>query len=236
MRVCFTNVLIVVKITPWYGKTSFCYFVLIHFRDLCLFFKKCFEIFRKYDVHFLIDRITNFGSFLPRLTCLAKEPNIGSSMGLLPDTQNCGLYMRWECRKPSPRHRLQRLHPVSDPVIHHGPCMAHVLWCTLESLFRGGGENVPSISGACATLTFAHLVRGQSLRICFRQLTYVGQITWQMFIFVAQNITSRAPKNLSDSGQMISILININKVASNTHLLEYNPEGQPNADSIKQSI
>ena len=31
--------------------------------------------------------------------------NRGQSMGLLPDTQNCVLYMRWECRERFPRHR-----------------------------------------------------------------------------------------------------------------------------------
>ena len=31
-----------------------------------------------------------------------------SSMGILPDTQNCGLCMRRECRERFLRHRLQR--------------------------------------------------------------------------------------------------------------------------------
>ena len=37
------------------------------------------------------------------------------SMGLLPDTQNCGLRMRQECRERFPGHRLQRKLLVSDP-------------------------------------------------------------------------------------------------------------------------
>ena len=32
----------------------------------------------------------------------------GHSMGLLPDTWNCGLRMRRECRERFPRHQLQR--------------------------------------------------------------------------------------------------------------------------------
>ena len=62
-------------------------------------------------------------------------------MDLLPDTQNCGLHMRRECRERFPRHRPQRK-PVSDPGMHHG------------------GENFPGIPGACATRNFTYLVRG----------------------------------------------------------------------------
>ena len=43
-------------------------------------------------------------------------------MGLLPETQNCGLRMRQECREHFPRHRLQRKPQVSDPGMHHGTC------------------------------------------------------------------------------------------------------------------
>ena len=58
-----------------------------------------------------------------------------SGMGLLPDTYNCGLRMRRECRFP--RHRLQRKPPVSDPGMHHGACVTHVPWCMSGSLTRG---------------------------------------------------------------------------------------------------
>ena len=59
---------------------------------------------------------------------------------------------------PSPR--------VSDPDKHHGTCVTHVPWCMKGSLTSGfpfeigGGENVPGISGACATCNFTYLVRG----------------------------------------------------------------------------
>ena len=81
-------------------------------------------------------------------------------MGLLPDTQNCGLRMRRECRERFPRHRFQRKPLVSDPGMHHGTCVKHVPWCMSESLTDGGWENVPGIPGACATRNFAYLVRG----------------------------------------------------------------------------
>ena len=83
-------------------------------------------------------------------------------MGLLSDTQNCGLRMRRECR--------ERFSPppwVSDPDMHHGTCVVHVPWCISGSLTNGflssevgGGENGPGIPGTCATHNFAYLVRG----------------------------------------------------------------------------
>ena len=81
-------------------------------------------------------------------------------MGLLPDTQNCGLRMRWECRERFPHQRPQRKTLVSDPGMHHGTCVTHVPWCMSGSLTCGGGENVPGIPGACATRNFTNLARG----------------------------------------------------------------------------
>ena len=60
-------------------------------------------------------------------------------MGPLPDTKNCGLRMRRECRERFPRHRFQRKLLVSDPDMHHGTCVTHVPWCMSGSLNRGGG-------------------------------------------------------------------------------------------------
>ena len=81
-------------------------------------------------------------------------------MGLLPDTYKCGLRMRRECRERFPRHRLQRNPLVCYPGMHHGTCVTHVPWCMSASPTRGGGENVPSIPGACATRNFTYLARG----------------------------------------------------------------------------
>ena len=87
-------------------------------------------------------------------------------MGLLPDTQNCGLHMRQEGRERFPCHRLQRKPLVSDPDMHHGTCVTHVPWCMSGSLTRGGGENVPDIPGACATRNFTYLARGPWFVAC----------------------------------------------------------------------
>ena len=81
-------------------------------------------------------------------------------MGLLPDTENCGMRMRRECRERFPRHRLQGKPLVSDRGMHHGTWVTHVPWCMSGLLTRGGGENVPGIPGACATRNFSYLVRG----------------------------------------------------------------------------
>ena len=81
------------------------------------------------------------------------------SMGLLPDTYNCGLRMRRECRERFPRHRLQRKPLVSDPGMHHGSCVMHAPWCISGSLTRGVGENVPGIPGACESHNFDPIYR-----------------------------------------------------------------------------
>ena len=49
--------------------------------------------------------------------------------------------------------------------MHHGTCVTHVPWCILGSLTRGGGENVPSIPGACATCNVAYLLGGPFNRV-----------------------------------------------------------------------
>ena len=81
------------------------------------------------------------------------------SMGLLSDIYDFGSRMR--C---FPRHRLQRKLLVSDLGMHHGTCVTHVPWCMSGSLTRGGGENIPSISGTCATGNYMYLVRGPLVR------------------------------------------------------------------------
>ena len=60
--------------------------------------------------------------------------------------------MRRECRERFSRHRLRRKPLVSDPGMHRGTCVTNVPWCMSGSQTRGGGENVPGIPGACATL------------------------------------------------------------------------------------
>ena len=81
-------------------------------------------------------------------------------MGLLKDTQNCGLRIRRECRERFPRHRLQRKPLVSDLGMHRGTCATHMQWCMLGPLTRCGGADVPGNPGTCATRNFAYLARG----------------------------------------------------------------------------
>ena len=47
---------------------------------------------------------------------------------------------------------------VSDPGMHLDTRMTHVPWCMSGSLTRGGGKNVPGITGTCATRKFSNLV------------------------------------------------------------------------------
>ena len=68
--------------------------------------------------------------------------------------------MPQECRERFPRHRLQRKTLVSDPGMHHGTYVTHVLWYMSGSLTHSGKENVPGIPGACATCNFTYLARG----------------------------------------------------------------------------
>ena len=55
---------------------------------------------------------------------------------------------------------------VSDPGMHYGACITHVPWCMSGLLTRSGGENVPSIPGACTTRTFTYLTIAQKVQTC----------------------------------------------------------------------
>ena len=64
--------------------------------------------------------------FLHRLDWLNEwVQGVATTLGLLPDTQNCGMSMRRECREHFRRYRLQRKLLVSDPDMHHGTCVRH---------------------------------------------------------------------------------------------------------------
>ena len=73
-------------------------------------------------------------------------------MGLLTDTQNCGLRKRQECRERFPTTDFNENRQLAIPACMSGP------------LTRGGGENVPGIPGACTTRKSAYLVRGTWLQ------------------------------------------------------------------------
>ena len=80
--------------------------------------------------------------------------------------------MHPECRERFSRHRLKRKPLVSDPGMHHGTCVTHVPWCMSGSLTSCGGENVPGITGACATRNFTYLTRGP-----FITMVYILQLS-----------------------------------------------------------
>ena len=77
-----------------------------------------------------------------------------------------------------PSHRLHRKPLVSDPDMHHGTCVTHVPWCMSGSLTRGGGENVPGISGACTNLNFTYLARGPLLYESFQIFVESFHLLW----------------------------------------------------------
>ena len=81
-----------------------------------------------------------------------------SSMGLLPDKQNCGLRMHRECRERFPRHR-----ELATCITARASRTCRDAWrdrSLAVSFVFGSGKNVPGIPGACATHNFAYLVRG----------------------------------------------------------------------------
>ena len=66
-------------------------------------------------------------------------------MGILPDTENCGLRMRRGWRERFPRHRLKKKPLIRDPGMHH------------DLRWHGKRSGIP---GACTTRNFPYLVRG----------------------------------------------------------------------------
>ena len=82
------------------------------------------------------------------------------AMGLLPDTQNCRLRMRRECRERFPPPQQ-----VSDPDMHHGTCVTHVPRCMPGSLTSGflwsrWREKRSRHSRRMRNRNFMYLVRG----------------------------------------------------------------------------
>ena len=98
----------------------------------------------------------------------------GCPMGLLPDTYNCGLRIRRECRERFPRHR-----GLAIPT-----CITVRAWRTCRDAYRDRltsgflwsrrWENVPGIPGACATRNFTYLARGP-LQINYPWSTWINR-------------------------------------------------------------
>ena len=79
-------------------------------------------------------------------------------MGLLPDTQNCGLRMHRECRERFPRHRGLTIPACTTTrAVTHVP-LGHA--GIANPRFPRWRENVPRIPSACSTHNFTYLVRG----------------------------------------------------------------------------
>ena len=85
--------------------------------------------------------------------------------------------MHRECRERFPCHWLQKKPLVSDSGMHHCTCVMHIAWCISVSLTRGGGKNVPGITGACATRNFTYLARGSFSKNLCSVFVYHATIT-----------------------------------------------------------
>ena len=123
------------------------------------------------------------------LVTLAVTLHENPAMGFLPDTENCGLRMRRECRDRFPHHRLQRKPLIRDPGMHHGTCVTHVPCCMSGSLTCRGRKNVPGIPGACATRNFPYLVK------CTWLKGSVHYKVWDEITFPCPHCNSRANTN-----------------------------------------
>ena len=69
--------------------------------------------------------------YMPFMNVILNTQWVLGHMGLLPDTYNCVLRLRRECRECFPRHW------VSDHDIHHDTCVTHVSWCMPRTLTSG---------------------------------------------------------------------------------------------------
>ena len=113
------------------------------------------------------------------------------AMGLLPETQNCGLHMRREFRERFPPPSR-----VSDPGLHHGTCVAHVPWCISGSLTNGllwslvVGKTFPAFPAHAQPV---YLVRGLFCPVRTRSLIHVSSIshTWGRDMGCLSEVQSR---------------------------------------------
>ena len=82
------------------------------------------------------------------------------SMGLLPDTQNCGCACAGNAGNVFPVTAGKRSRHASRHVRHARAVMHAGIANYRFPLKSAAGENVPGIPGACATCNFTYLVRG----------------------------------------------------------------------------
>ena len=87
-----------------------------------------------------------------------------------------------------PHCRIQWKPRVSDPGMHHGTCVTHVPWCMSGLLTRGGGENVPSIPGACAPAILRIWQEAHGLAwIAARISSHIANKVWDEIIYPFPN-------------------------------------------------
>ena len=82
------------------------------------------------------------------------------TMGLLPDTQNCGCACAGNAGNVFPVTAGKRSRHASRHVRHARAVMHAGIANLRYPLKSAAGENVPGIPGACATCNFTYLVRG----------------------------------------------------------------------------
>ena len=109
-------------------------------------------------------------------------------MGLLPNTQNCGLRMRRECRERFPRIEFKRKPVVSDPGMHHGTCatdgIANLRWRGKRSRYSRRMRNPQLyVSGKMPILASFAILCGSTRMHHPRQIGQINQTTpeWNRF-------------------------------------------------------
>ena len=93
-----------------------------------------------------------------------------------------------------PHRQLLKKTLVSDPCMHHGTCVRHVVpWCMSGSLNSSGGGNVPGIPGTCTTYNFTYLARGpwqciypslsvsETIQVVLSEM-FVQLLCWNLFL------------------------------------------------------
>ena len=143
--------------------------------------------------------INIFGTRLELHVYHAVFASVPTRIGLLPDTFNCGLRMRRECRERflAPGLAISTFITSCAWRTCRDACRGRQLIVSFEA---GGEENVPSIPGACATRNFTYLVRNPSTRITFSR----WQMTIKSDVTIAISDRSLLPNSASIYSQWLS--------------------------------
>ena len=131
--------------------------------------KKSFRTFIDHDSPATIDRVSRnsqpvykiFIGFIKIVSSVRIRPRVKPILSG-PLTRYANLRIVHAPGMPGtfPRHRLQRKRYLAIPACITAGASRHVPWCISGSLTHGGGENVTSIPGACATRSFTYRARG----------------------------------------------------------------------------